>query len=123
MNRSAVIDWEYLESLRELQPLDEPDVVQELVSMFSADSQLRQTLLHDAVRRHSSEEIRQVAHSLRGSAGQVGAIEVARLSGLLEAAAATFDWDADTLVRQVDVALREALSALDEGGLDAAAAE
>ena len=111
---SVVIDWEYVRSLRELQAPDEPDIVAELVKVFSSESVTRVGLLHDAVRRHDAEQIRRLAHVLRGSAGQIGAIKLARISRELETSMSA-GGDASTLVAAVDDALREALATLEAG--------
>jgi two-component system, sensor histidine kinase and response regulator len=113
---STSIDWEYLHSLRELQPPDEPDVVAELLQIFSTESVARVALLHDALRHGDAEEIRRLAHMLRGSAGQIGALELARVAERLEQSGRQPESDVSGLVDAVDDALREALAVLDAGG-------
>jgi HPt (histidine-containing phosphotransfer) domain-containing protein len=115
MIRSAVIDWAPLRSLRELQGPDQPDIVATLVQTFSNVSALGLSRLHQAVGDGDAEAVRHAAHSLRGCAGQIGAVELARVSQQLEACTRTAGGELASMAEVVSVALREALIALGAG--------
>lgn len=44
-----------------------------LVESFFRDSEQRLTLLHDAIQQGEADEVRQTAHSFKGSSGNLGA--------------------------------------------------
>jgi HPt (histidine-containing phosphotransfer) domain-containing protein len=114
---APVIDWSYFRSLRILQPPDEPDIVQELAGIFSAESAARHLELSDAISQRNIEGIRHVAHSLLGTAVQIGAPELARLAGELEARTANGLTDDGVFVLAGEVcdAVHEAAATLEAG--------
>jgi HPt (histidine-containing phosphotransfer) domain-containing protein len=114
---APVIDWSYFHSLRILQPPDEPDIVQELAAIFAAESAARHSELTYAISQRDIQGIRQVAHSLLGTAVQIGAPELARLAGELEARTATglLDDGVFVLAGQVCDAVHEAAMTLEAG--------
>jgi HPt (histidine-containing phosphotransfer) domain-containing protein len=111
---NTVIDWEYLRSLRSLQGPDEPDIVEELVQIFATEAELRGGRLQEAVRTGNADDIRRVAHMLRGSAGEIGASVLAKLATELEAkaGAGNVDDEVRSLVERVCGALQEASAVL-----------
>jgi HPt (histidine-containing phosphotransfer) domain-containing protein len=114
MISNTVIDWEYLRSLRALQGPDEPDIVEELVQMFATEAEVRGARLQEGLRSGNADDIRRVAHMLRGSAGEIGAPVLAKLATELEAKAGAGQVDAEVtaLVERVHGALQEASAVL-----------
>jgi HPt (histidine-containing phosphotransfer) domain-containing protein len=70
---AAVIDWNQLHSLRELQAEGDPDVVAQVVAMFQEDSAARVARACEALESGDAKGLRLEAHSIRGSAGMIGA--------------------------------------------------
>jgi HPt (histidine-containing phosphotransfer) domain-containing protein len=70
---SAVIDPAVIETLRDLTPPGEPDVLSEVLKMFLAEVPPRLTRLRNAWAAGNIEEVHRAAHSLKGSAGNIGA--------------------------------------------------
>jgi HPt (histidine-containing phosphotransfer) domain-containing protein len=118
---STVIDWEYLHSLRDLQPPDEPDIVEELVQMFAGEAVVRGARLQDALGAGNADDIRRVAHMIRGSAGEIGAPSLNALAAQVEASAGrgAVDDEVVTLVGQLRAALSAAVAALEAGDVTA----
>jgi histidine phosphotransfer protein HptB len=97
-----VIDPQKILSLRELQAPDEPDVVQRVIGMFLEDSAGRLARAGEALQRSDWILLRREAHSLRGSAGILGADVVREAAGRLEAAAVAGESGAaETLLRDL----------------------
>ena len=70
---SVVIDWSRLESLRELQVEGDPDVVVQVIAMFQEDSVTRLARAREAFAGRDGQSLKLEAHSLRGTAGLIGA--------------------------------------------------
>ncbi len=89
VRREPIVDWERLNALRDVQTEGEPDVVGQIIAMFDTESAARVGRARDALARGDAAQLRAVAHSLRGSAGLIGAESLRRVSGELEARAET----------------------------------
>ena len=88
MTSPHIIDWENLLSLRVMQPPDEPDVVAELIGIFQEDSPRRMARARDAIARRDSKGLRLEVHSIRGSAGILGASVLYEAARAVETCAA-----------------------------------
>ncbi len=78
------LDPEVIETLRSLQGEGEPDLVAELAGMFLDDATLRLEELRDAIGEADAGRVRGVAHSLKGSSGNMGATRVHEVCAELE---------------------------------------
>jgi histidine phosphotransfer protein HptB len=78
------LDRERLDLMRELGEPGEPDPVMELVEVFEAQTQQLVAKLEAGQAEGDHDAIRKVAHSLKGSSGNLGAMRLAELSRLLE---------------------------------------
>ena len=67
------LDPAVVASLRELTPPGEPDVLTEVLQLFLADVPGRIARLRDACAAGNAVEVQRAAHSLKGSAGNIGA--------------------------------------------------
>jgi HPt (histidine-containing phosphotransfer) domain-containing protein len=74
---ATLIDANALENLRSLRLEGEPDPLAELVELFIADTPGRIALLHTAVKNKAAHELEAAAHSLKGSASNLGAATIA----------------------------------------------
>jgi HPt (histidine-containing phosphotransfer) domain-containing protein len=104
-----LLDERALERLRRLQAAGDPDLVAELSAMFLAEAPLRL----DSIDLNEAATTRQVAHSLRGSAGQLGAARLAAACAALEERPGA---EALAAVRRELEAVRPLLLALAEEG-------
>ncbi len=80
----ATLDPSILESFRDLQLPDEPDLVTDLIDLFIKDSTNRINLLTDAANRSDTPTIKAQAHNFKGSAGNIGAFKLAKLAKSME---------------------------------------
>jgi len=100
MDEGPVLDPAVLSSLRQLTPPGEPDVLNEVLQLFLEEVPPRIDRLRNAWRSRNIEEVQRSAHSLKGSAGNIGAhrlhavcaeLDHTGKSGELEATAALVD--------------------------------
>jgi CheY-like chemotaxis protein len=85
------VDGSILALLRDLQREGRPDILAELLAVYLRDTPPRLAALHEAVARADAEALRREVHGLKGSSGQIGAVQVARLCADLERQAGTTD--------------------------------
>lgn len=70
--------------MRELQQDGEPDLLVEFVELFISDVPPQLTALREAVERGDAGAIERVAHTLKGSCGNMGAPRMATLCAELQ---------------------------------------
>jgi two-component system sensor histidine kinase/response regulator len=68
-----VLDPDVIETLRQLTPPGEPDVLAEVLQMFLDEVPPRIDRVRNAYASGNIQEVHRSAHSLKGSAGNVGA--------------------------------------------------
>jgi HPt (histidine-containing phosphotransfer) domain-containing protein len=73
MSEPQVLAPTVIESLRQLTPPGEPDVLTEVLQMFLDEVPPRIDRLRNAMTAGNIEEVYRTAHSLKGSAGNIGA--------------------------------------------------
>ena len=73
MEEPVVLDQAVISGLRQLTPPGEPDVLAEVLSCFSTRCRRGSTRLRNAWAAGNIEEVHRAAHSLKGSAGNIGA--------------------------------------------------
>jgi two-component system sensor histidine kinase/response regulator len=78
------IDLAILDSLRELEGPESPDLLERIVGLFLTDTLARLTELRAAATAADMARLAECAHALKGSAANVGAVCIARLSSELE---------------------------------------
>jgi HPt (histidine-containing phosphotransfer) domain-containing protein len=67
------LDRSVIDVLRQLTPPGEPDVLVEILTLFLQDVPTRIAALQNAVGSGDADGVHRAAHSLKGSAGNVGA--------------------------------------------------
>ncbi len=82
---STAIDRQALMNLRKLQMDGEPDIVQELGSMYLLRTPSRIAAMKDAMVRSDAEGLRREAHNLKSSSANLGALRLSYLCKDLEA--------------------------------------
>ena len=70
------LDPAVLERLRQLTPPGEPDVLKEVLQLFLDDVPGRIGRLRAACQAGDAAEVHRAAHSLKGSSGNIGAIQL-----------------------------------------------
>lgn len=85
MAEPAVLDQAVLESLRQLTPPGAPDVLTEVLQMFLQEVPFRVARLRNAWASGDIEEMYRAAHSLKGSAGNIGAERLLGVATRLDA--------------------------------------
>lgn len=114
-----VLDPAVVASLRQLTPPGEPDVLAEVLQLFLEDVPRRFAKLRAAWVAGDAVEVHKTAHSLKGSAGNIGAQTLFRLCRELDDKSLTGDLtDAKRLVDAIDaeyarveVAIRQIIAA------------
>jgi CheY-like chemotaxis protein len=99
------VDASTLALLRDLQREGQPDLLAELIAIYLRDTPPRLAALYEAVARADAEAVGREAHGLKGSNGQIGAVQVARLCAELEEQARAADLTgASETLRRLDAA-------------------
>jgi HPt (histidine-containing phosphotransfer) domain-containing protein len=105
--------WTLPADLQELAGEGSEDMVAELLTMFRSDSASRLEALRSAVHSGDERAMRSVAHSLKGSAAQLGAARMAEACRLMEEGPAltnTAEWTA--LLEEVQMRFNETCQAM-----------
>jgi CheY-like chemotaxis protein/HPt (histidine-containing phosphotransfer) domain-containing protein len=87
----AILDESVLAALRELQDVDEPDILEELIGLFLEDAPLQIAALRECVKDGMAPAAERIAHTLKGSAGNMGATRMAAVCSELEDVGASGD--------------------------------
>jgi HPt (histidine-containing phosphotransfer) domain-containing protein len=73
MDDPVILDPAVISGLRKLTPPGEPDVLAEVLNLFLEEVPPRIARLRNAWRAGNIQEVHRAAHSLKGSAGNIGA--------------------------------------------------
>jgi signal transduction histidine kinase/DNA-binding response OmpR family regulator/HPt (histidine-containing phosphotransfer) domain-containing protein len=82
---SNQIDREALHAIRALQQQGHPDLLSKVIHLYLADSSKSMQGIEEAVNQGSADRLRNVAHGLKSSSANLGALKMARLCKELEA--------------------------------------
>jgi len=85
----AQAEWALPETLQELILAGDAEIVSEIIDLFKSDTAQRLTLLRQALVQLDGARVRAQAHSIKGSAVQVGANSLAALCQRIELDART----------------------------------
>lgn len=83
-DESSPIDPDVIQSLKDLGGEDEPELFRELVGMFLRDTPPRLEALGQALDSGDATELERVAHAMKSSCGNLGAVVMAELCYQLE---------------------------------------
>ena len=89
---SATLDFSVLAGFRTLSEPGQPDPVVELIDLFLEDAPERLQAMQTSLARQDSDALKVAAHSLKGSARNLGARPLASICAELEHIAATNEW-------------------------------
>jgi CheY-like chemotaxis protein/HPt (histidine-containing phosphotransfer) domain-containing protein len=105
---SDALDWKLIESLRDLREAGQPDPLAELVDLFLEDAPRRLERLRDAIASKDPLAAYAAAHSLKGSASNMGARSLAAYCSTLEKQARSGNLEgADQLLHSIESELRQ----------------
>jgi HPt (histidine-containing phosphotransfer) domain-containing protein len=85
------LDRTVLEGLRELQNEGEPDILEELIELFLADVPSQLVTLREALEVGHAYSVERIAHTLKGSSGNMGATRMTAICSELEEVGASSD--------------------------------
>jgi two-component system, sensor histidine kinase and response regulator len=85
------IDRLVLASLRELQGEGEPEILSELIDLFLDEVPQQLGALREAVEKDDAPSVERIAHTLKGSSGNMGATPMAQICAELEDVGASGD--------------------------------
>ena len=85
MSELPVLDSAVVSGLRQLTPPGEPDVLAEVLNLFLVEVPPRMDRLRNAWASGNIEEVHRAAHSLKGSAGNIGARRLSEVCRQLDA--------------------------------------
>jgi HPt (histidine-containing phosphotransfer) domain-containing protein len=88
---SPVIDETALEALRELGGDDEPGLLLELIELYLRDAEDRMRIMNDAQEGGDADTVGRVAHSLKSSSANMGALALSDMLRQVEETAAQTD--------------------------------
>lgn len=89
----ATLDFSVLNTLRDLSEPGQPDPVVELIDLFMEDAPDRLHAMQTSLDRRDTDALKIAAHSLKGSAKNLGAKPLARICAELERQTLAADWD------------------------------
>jgi HPt (histidine-containing phosphotransfer) domain-containing protein len=113
MPDQIVIDPQMIESLRALNPGDNDEFLREIVGIFLEDTPLRMVELDDSLAAGDRVKFTRAAHSIKGSAANLGAVQLRAAAEKLEHASRQADLtDVGPLVAAIKAEFGRAQSAL-----------
>jgi CheY-like chemotaxis protein/HPt (histidine-containing phosphotransfer) domain-containing protein len=111
----ATLDARALAGLRELQQEGEPNFVEELVQLFLKDVPPQLAILREVVEGDDADSVERIAHTLKGSSGNMGAKRMAEICAQLQEAGASGDLArAPELLRRLEEEFGRVRPALEE---------
>lgn len=84
MSSANVIDPEAIENLRALTPEDPDSFLRDIIGIFLDDTPARLAELHKSLAENDRTTFTRAAHSIKGSASNLGAIQLRAISAELE---------------------------------------
>jgi HPt (histidine-containing phosphotransfer) domain-containing protein len=107
--------WQLPGALQEIERAGDVIIVLELIDFFQKDTAARLERLHDAAARSDAATVKEEAHTMRGSARQMGAETLADLFRAVEASASQMNWsELAGQLEQADQCFAEVRGAMSE---------
>lgn len=80
----ASVDLAMLASYEEIQFDGEPDLIVELIDLYLEDAPCRVAVMQESLAKRDWLSLKREAHNLRGSSGNLGALQMARICDEIE---------------------------------------
>ena len=100
------VDLAILASYEDAQIEGEPDFVVELIALYLDEVPRLFDSLHTAIENNDRATARRAAHSLRGSSGNLGVLQIAAIAGELEHLENPCGTSATTLLQSLETEFR-----------------
>jgi HPt (histidine-containing phosphotransfer) domain-containing protein len=99
----AVIDPRVISELRALQTVGSPTFLSELIDIFLREQAQHLARLRKAFEDRDAAVLERVAHTMKGSCGNLGAKDLSNICAELQGLARAVDWErAGAMVRQIE---------------------
>jgi HPt (histidine-containing phosphotransfer) domain-containing protein len=85
MSNNEILDPQAIEALRGLSPEADSAFLHELIAIYLEDTPKQLAELQEALTRQDAAKVTRAAHTIKGSSGNFGAVEFARLAQEIEA--------------------------------------
>ncbi len=108
---SEIIDFSVLEGFRGFQPPGEPDLVDNLIDLFTEDTAGRLAILKQAAADADAAAINREAHNVKGAAGNIGAGRMAEICRELEQKASQEN-EAKALISRLESEFKQVVEVL-----------
>jgi len=109
---SAILNQETIDELLEMVE-DAPEILVEIIDAYVEQGVLLLEQFKNAIQNNDSNNLREVAHSLKGASYNVGAVLLAELAAELENKGAEADWQGvDDLFVKLQHCYTETIAAL-----------
>jgi HPt (histidine-containing phosphotransfer) domain-containing protein len=82
--RAAAVDLAVLASYEKIQLDGEPDLIVELIDLYLEDAPRRVAVMRESLAKRNWLSVKHEAHSLRGSSGNLGALQIALICDEME---------------------------------------
>ena len=80
----AAVDLDVLRSYEKIQLDGEPDLIVELIDLYLEDARRRLAIMKESLANRNWLSVKREAHSLRGSSGNLGALQMALICDEIE---------------------------------------
>jgi HPt (histidine-containing phosphotransfer) domain-containing protein len=105
--------WTLPDELRMLADIGDAETVREVIAVFQRDTDIRIQKIRAAIAAGDAPNVRAESHAVKGSAGQVGAMDVSSLCRQIEAAALKQDLAAArSLLPELETAFKAVRAAM-----------
>jgi HPt (histidine-containing phosphotransfer) domain-containing protein len=106
------VDLTVLGDYESLQVAGEPDLIVELIDLYVDDAPVRVSSMRESQAKGNWISVKQQAHSLRGSSGSTGALQMALTCRELEAASGDMCLEIEDLLSRLELELKHTLQIL-----------
>jgi HPt (histidine-containing phosphotransfer) domain-containing protein len=105
--------WRLPDELRMLADIGDAETVREVIAVFQRDTEIRIQKIRAAIAAGDASQVRAESHAVKGSAGQVGALELSSVCRQIEAAALKQDLGAASgLLPELEAAFQTVRAAM-----------
>lgn len=85
MSNAPILNPDAIQALRDLSPEGDSEFLRELIAIYLSDTPKQLAKLEEAVTRQEADLVVRAAHTIKGSSGNFGAADFARLAQEMEA--------------------------------------
>jgi HPt (histidine-containing phosphotransfer) domain-containing protein len=108
-------EWQLPEELRQMAESGDSEIVHEVLSIFQTDTAKRLQSLRAGLAANDAAQVKTQAHSIKGSASQVGALGMAAVCQRIENEAGAGSTELTRLVQELEAGFAEVSQAITAG--------